>query len=266
MKKIGIALGGGGPKGLAHIGVIKALTENKIPIDYISGTSAGALVGGLFSYLGSISDVELIIESLSLNSLSRFFYDLGFPGGLMGSEKELSFLDQILKDQTFETLKTKFVAVSTNLANGETIKIETGNMASGIHASCAIPGLFAPVPLMDNYLIDGGVSSPVPVKVAHEMGAEIVIASNLCTYKFPKFNQYDEKRPTKSVVGLSAVNMLMFNLAKKECVDADVVITPNVDFVTAEDIIKPQDRKHIIQIGYQETLKKMPLIENILKD
>jgi len=177
-KKIGLALGGGSARGWAHVGVIKALVEAKIPIHCIAGTSIGSVVGGYYAS-GSFSELEKMAKEVEWSTFLRYL-DVVLPRqGLIEGKKILSFLRKTLKTKTIQHLSIPFCAVAADLITGEEIRIKKGNLADSIRASISIPGILSPVKNSGKWLVDGGVVNPVPVSAARALGADIVIAVDL---------------------------------------------------------------------------------------
>ena len=178
MKKIGLALGGGSARGVAHIGVIKALEEAKIPIHCIAGTSAGAIAGGVYVG-GNLDEFAEELKTMTWQRTLKYF-DLGlFRNGLFNGQKIYQFIDSFLTRKTFSNLPTKFAAVSADIKTGKEMVIQKGKIMEGIRASMALPGIFTPVKKQDFYLADGGLTNPVPINIAYTMGADIVIGVDL---------------------------------------------------------------------------------------
>ena len=179
--KIGLALGSGAARGLAHIGVLKALIEEGISIDMITGSSMGALVGACFARKGKIADLEEIVLKTDWRRLAQLAdpnLALLFKGVIHGKKvKEL--LRTLIGDVEFKDLKIPLAVVATDVNTGEEIVIKTGSVIDAVRASISIPAIFMPVKFNDRFLIDGGIVNPVPVKVAKDMGAIFVIACNV---------------------------------------------------------------------------------------
>ncbi len=182
-KKIGLALGSGGARGIAHIGVLEVLEEYGIPIDAIAGTSIGAVVGALYAV--GIPLKQLKDFSLSLNrkkTMALFDPTLNFSGMFSG-KRIITLLKELgLEGVTFSDLKIPFSAVATDMYSGKKVIINRGSVVMAVRASSSIPMVFAPVIYKNYYLVDGGVIDPVPVDVVKNMGADIVIAVRLSDY------------------------------------------------------------------------------------
>lgn len=178
--KFGLALGSGSARGLAHVGVILALESYNIPIDIITGTSIGSVIGGLYASGATIRQLEEVAISIK-NSKTLFMIDPVFPhSGLISGDRIEKMLNQFaLKNKTFDDLKIPFAAVATDVESGAEVILNQGKVIDAVRASISIPGIFTPVKYQDYYLVDGGVVDPVPVDVVQKMGADIIIAVNL---------------------------------------------------------------------------------------
>lgn len=181
--KIGIALGSGVARGWAHIGVLKALARAGIEPDIVSGTSIGSLVGGCY-LANKLPPLEDFARSLTRRRLLGLV-DFRFrSSGLIGDAKLETLMREYLGDIRIEDLDRTFVAVATELATGHELWLREGNLVQAIRASYALPGVFAPVPIDNRWLIDGAIVNPVPVSVTRALGARLVIAVNLNTDPF----------------------------------------------------------------------------------
>jgi len=179
-KKIGLVLSSGAAKGLAHIGVIKALIERKVPIDFIAGSSIGALVGACFAKKGSISEFEQVVlrtDWRRLLELADFNLALLFKGFVQG-QKVRELLKAIIGDAQFKDLRIPLAVMATDLESGEGVVIKEGSVLEAVRASISIPVVFTPIKIGGKFLVDGGILNPVPIKLAREMGANYIIASN----------------------------------------------------------------------------------------
>lgn len=243
-KKIGLALGSGGPRGLAHIGVIKVLLENGVPIDYIAGSSVGALVGGLYAYFGDIGKLEKYFAKLTYRDMIEVFSDPRFAHGIMKGEKALKFLKKTVGNKKIEKLKIPFAAIATDLENGEVLELNKGELALAIRASVSIPVFFRPVKIGRRYLVDGGNAVPVPVETVRKMGADIVIAVDLDNcYVSPKNYMKNVEKSSMTQIAERSLDIMSYSLARENTKNADFVITPDVydvgwrRFVNGGDII-----------------------------
>jgi len=228
-KTVGLALGSGGWRGLAHLGVIKELEKEGIPIDYIAGSSAGALIGGLYSFFGGTKEIEDINRKLDYRSLYSILLDPVRGPGLIGGRKYLDFLEERVGDARIEDLKIKFTAVCSDLLEGDAIGIASGKLSTAIRASSSIPIVFKPAVINGRLLVDGGNTMPVPVKIVREMGADIVIAVNVYSNIFPFKNEYikGEKLNYMDITKIS-YQMMLAELARENVKEADFVINPRI--------------------------------------
>ena len=177
--KIGYALGGGGARGLSHIGVLKVLDENGIFPDIIAGTSIGAMVGALYAGGYKPSEIERLVLELDWKKLIRLA-DMTLPlSGLLQGKRIVSLLRSILGDLTFPQLRYAFACVATDIINGEQVVLRNGSLIDAVRASISIPGIFTPVAIKGRYLVDGSLINVVPVNVCREMGAGYVIGVNV---------------------------------------------------------------------------------------
>lgn len=178
-KTVGLVLGSGASRGWAHIGVIEALQDANIPIDFLAGCSVGAYIGALYASgsLGSLKQFLLKMDGKKIFS----YFDIVFPrSGLLNGSKRVHELFSIHTDaQTFDDLNIPLVMVATDLERGKKVVLKSGNIIEALRATMSYPGLFAPVRIKDRWLVDGGLVDPVPVGMARAMGAGIVIAVDL---------------------------------------------------------------------------------------
>ncbi|MBN2224591.1 MAG: patatin-like phospholipase family protein [Deltaproteobacteria bacterium] len=176
--KVGLALGSGGARGLTHLGVISALTSAGVKIDFVSGTSVGALVGA-FLAAGKLDDLIAFTAPLTLKE-SLKMADIMFPtSGLIEGKKIEQFLRKHLGTVKIEDLPVPFACVATNFYTGQEVLINRGDLVTAVRASISIPGVFKPVAADGMLLVDGGVVNPVPVQVVRDLGAEFIIAVDI---------------------------------------------------------------------------------------
>ncbi len=177
--KIGIALGSGSAKGLAHIGVLEVLETKSIVPEIIAGTSMGALIGGAYAAGIELSKIKELAFSVDRESLKKLFSPHPSIYGFISQERVRDFLVEIFGDRRIEDLPRKFACVATDIKTGEEIVFREGNLVDAVLSSISIPVLFPPVKLNERYLVDGGLVNPVPVDVARKLGADYVIAVNV---------------------------------------------------------------------------------------
>ena len=252
-KTVGLALGGGSAKGLAHIGVIKALLEIGVPIDYIAGTSMGAVIGGLYALEGDIHPVEEFISSLNKEEreeLAKISFRRGRPR--MGDDLIVSIINTRFGSKQFKDCKIPFVAVATDVRQGNEVVLSEGKMADAIKASSALPVIFEPVKIGENLLIDGGIANPVPADIVRKMGADVVIAVDVLSKWVDISLLSGDNLTIRNVRPLfsAIISLLSYQVAKEKLEDADVVIKPPVSNYKMLDF---RDAEGIIASGYKET-------------
>lgn len=219
---VGLVLGGGAARGFSHIGLIAALEEAGIPIDIIVGTSMGSIVGGLYAAGYSTDNLTQIVANLD----PALLFDLEYmpAGGIVSGERFELFLRELLDNKEFDELKIPFYAVVTDLRTGEEVVLDSGQVSKAIQASSAIPGLFSPVLIEERYYVDGGLKNAVPVNVARDKGADVVIA-------------VDVKKDLKEVDYDNILHNIQLTLwfmingyVEQHIQHADVVIVPEVKY------------------------------------
>ncbi|MGA7928286.1 MAG: patatin-like phospholipase family protein [Candidatus Sulfotelmatobacter sp.] len=176
LPSIGVALGGGFARGMAHIGVLKVLEEEGIPVRIVTGTSVGALIGAAYCSGLSIEELEKVAHSCRFNTFARWTVS---RYGFASTDRMVSFLNRTLKVKSFEELRIPLGVTATDFNSGEGVVFHSGSIIDPVRASCAYPGMFLPVEIRGRYLVDGMLSHPVPTRPSREMGAERVLAVHL---------------------------------------------------------------------------------------
>lgn len=254
-KKIGIALSGGAARGFAHLGVVKVLAEHNIPIDYIAGTSAGSIVGAGIACGLSVEQSIEIGKKMSWFRMTGFSYS---AKGILSNASMGEFLSKNFPYKNFEDLPIPFAAVACDLETGKEVVLkEKGDLATAIRASCAIPGVFAPIEHEGKLLIDGGVVSLVPTKAVKKLGADIVIAVdvNACGAS------YWGTPSTFLGVFFQSAMMLLRTAGKSQHYRADVVIIPEISHLRPDEIGKMSE---FIKAGEEAALEKIEEIKALL--
>ena len=177
-RSVGLALGAGGARGLAHIGVLKKLAEADVPIDAIAGTSSGALVGAIYA-AGQLENFERQVRQFEWTDVLAMWDPVWPRSGIMSGTRALESLAGVVGDWKIEDLPIPFAAVSVDLVTGEEVLIRRGRVLDAIRASISIPGIFVPRRQGKRLLVDGAICNPVPVSVLQELGADVRIAVNL---------------------------------------------------------------------------------------
>lgn len=281
---LGLVLSGGGVRGFAHLGVLKALHEEKIKPQMISGTSAGSIVAGLYAYGYQPDEIALLAKKIS-----RRYYDVDYPGvicavlnvimnenieiaGLIKGDILETFFRQTTKGAKLKEAKIPlaitavdinnaniviFTSLSRRLINkDEYVYLHNYTFAEAIRASIAIPGIFRPKIINNMRLVDGGVRANLPVEVIHSMGANQVIAVNLgyTGYPVPGVDNIVE-------ISLQSLDLMIYQITKPSMASADIIITPYIDNVKHSDMSKID---YMIQCGYKATKEAMPRIKTLL--
>ena len=250
--KIALVLGGGAARGFAHVGVIRALEQEKIPIDMIIGTSVGSLIGAIYANDQNCFELEWTAFALEKDTL----FDYGILNAITGmgmakGEKLEDFVRTKITTKNIENLKLPFAAVATDLNRGTRVVLDSGPVAKAVHASCAIPGVFEPVNHQNRLLVDGGVVDNIPIAVAREKGADIVIAVDISE------NVQNYNITNVVDVMIQAVNIMFDENVKYRKKEADVLITPAVGNVAMLDF---SQKKRCMQAGIEATQKAVPEI------
>lgn len=233
---IGIALGGGFARGIAHIGVLKVLEEEGIPVRMVAGTSVGAIMGAAYCSGLTIDELEEIAHKVRFTTFARWTLS---RFGFASNDRMVSFLKQILKVQTFEELRIPLGVTATDFNTGKGTVFTSGSIIDPVRASCAYPGMFLPVEIRGSWLVDGMLSYPVPTRPLREMGAERVLAVHLKG----QWSKTSAPRHFFDVIGQSfAIAQDMMSAVWRN--SADIVIEPDVagfdydDFKRADELIR----------------------------
>jgi len=250
--KIALALGGGAARGFAHIGVIKMLESQGIVADYVVGTSAGAVVGSLYAGGHDAYAMQKIAQQLD----ETIFADWTLGGrGFLKGEALQGFVNQHLRNRPLEGLNKPFAAVATDLKSGERVVFRTGDSGLAVRASAAVPGVFQPAQFAGKSYVDGGLSSPVPVQAAREMGADFVIAVDI--------SARPEGQPVDSLSSVmwQTITIMGGVIGRNELREADIVIRPNLPYVKSWDFTARHDA---ILEGERAAQAAIPLIRQKL--
>ncbi len=256
-KKIGLVLSGGGAMGAAHVGVLQVLSQYHIPIDIVTGTSMGALVGGFYASGMTYEDMKNRILSFKRTTLIDLNIFNIFQEGILGGKKVSKYIDNCVKDKTIEGCITKFGCIATDLVSGKKVELTSGNLSMAIRASIALPGLFLPVKMNGMDLYDGGMTDNLPIELAKKMGADIIIAVDVTGYK----KEGKLNRPW--TVLLSGFNRALARIVELSDNKADVLIKIEQPDVHMTDFTKNKMMKSF-KYGKDAVLPRMPEIIELM--
>jgi NTE family protein len=266
-KKVGLALSGGAARGLAHVGVISVLHKEGIPIDMIAGTSAGAIMGAVYA---RHRDTD-IMKTYALDPgwkkrvpmIDPSFPKTGFIKGKKIENLLASFLGGHID---FKDLQIPFACVATDITTGEEIIIDSGSVTDALRASISIPGIFTLKKHEGRYLVDGGLTTPVPVDVVRQMGADFVIAVNVNPDVVDRQSiKTSPKKPDKAPnifqVLIQSIYITTYSLARTNLESADVVIEPDIADISASEFIRTPE---LIDLGESAASAVLPEIKRKL--
>ena len=255
--RIGLALSGGAARGIAHVGVLKALSEYEIPISCVAGTSAGSIVAGAFASGMPLSDIETLGRTLRWRDLGRMTMS---RLGIQINDRLENYLRERLPVTRFEDLSIPLAVVATDLKSGSTVVMrDEGDIPFAIRASCAIPGWYVPVTDPEGReLVDGGLVAGLPTAMVREMGAELVIAVDVNAEGATFIG------PTHSVISVLLQSMLVVQrtAGQSQLALADCVITPRVGHIRWDEISRGEE---FMSAGYEAALEAIPQIHELIE-
>lgn len=252
--KIGLALGAGGARGLAHLGVLEVFERENIKIDIIAGTSIGSLMGGLYACDLPLKYLKGLAGSINWDQIT----DVTFPRrGLIKGEKLLTFLEILTQKKDISDLKIPFAAIACDIRDGKHIIIDKGPLAGAIRASTAIPGVYEPYQFQGKLLVDGGILDRVPVSTVKKMGADVVIAVDI------NYQKVEMEINNIFDVLISTFDIMQTELATLKPLDADVVIKPYLPGISTFDLDKAEK---CIKSGYKAAEESLEYIESLIKE
>ncbi|TVR74167.1 MAG: hypothetical protein EA427_01340 [Spirochaetaceae bacterium] len=250
---LGLALGGGAARGIAHIGVIKVLQEEEIPICCVAGTSIGSVVGAFYCAGKSWREMWEITQSISWGELVR----PTFSGmGLVKTERLEKLLVEHLGEITFDDLQVPLTTVAVDIMTAEPVLFRSGSVARAARASASIPGIFEPIETeAGQFLVDGGVSDNLPSRVVREMGASAVLAVDL------NRESSDGKTPRNLLdVTFRTFAVLMWNTSREGREDADLLLAPDIDHIGFHDLGKAEE---LFAAGEESARRALPQIRKL---
>lgn len=253
--RIGLALSGGAARGIAHVGVLRALEENQIPVDAIVGASAGALVGGAYAAGLSIAELEQLARDFRWRRMARFSFS---RLGLQSNARMEAFLRARFPVNRFEDLRIPFIAMATDLRTGMAVGLRTGDIAFAIRASCCLPALYVPARDADGrLLVDGGLVANLPISYVRDLGADIVVAVDVGA-DGARF--MDQPRTALGVLTQTFVAVERI-VSSQERDNADVVIAPKVGHIRWDETRRADE---FVKIGYESALESIAAIKALV--
>lgn len=253
--QVALVLGGGAFHGMAHVGVIKVLEDEGIPIDLIVGTSAGSMVGALYADNPNIDTLLPLVESTTAKDVFDFSLVRSTEGFISGKKLQ-SYLNKYLRSSEIEDTEIPFVAVTTDIEKGVSTHLKAGPIAPSVNASCAIPGIFEPVKMYGTTFVDGGVLAGVPVAAAKEYNPKIIIAISIMA-----FDTEVDLKNYKSVF-LRAYTVAAHNSNMEYINDADILISPDL---RGMPLMSSKDNKELYNRGLEAGKKALPEILKLLE-
>ena len=267
--KVGLALGGGAARGLAHIGVLKALKEASIPVDMVTGTSIGAMIGACFAREGGITAVEEIALNTGWRELARLL-DPSFGSlrkGLIRGQRIEELLRSVIGDAEFKDLKIPFAAIATDVNTGREVVIRKGSVIEAVRASISIPGVFVPVTFEGKCLVDGGLTNPVPTDILRDMGARFIIAVNVLVE--PQKRKHAVSVPKEGGTAevpnifntlIQSIFIMEQEIVKLRMLKADIVISPDVSHIEPFEFHRGEEA---IPAGYEAARNALPKLQRL---
>lgn len=243
--KLGLALGSGGAKGLAHIGALKALEENGIEFDCVAGTSIGSIVGAFYAEGYTSDEILHLLETVNYKEIANLLMMK------MDTVRLEDVINRYIGDLTFDELKKPFTAVATDLADGSEVDINYGSVAKALCASSSYPPFFKAVPFEGRYLIDGAFANSVPADIVKNYGADFILGIDLAAFK---------KETRMSAIGGFFTNVRFDNgnTSAKGYEFSDVMLRPNLGDYTATSFGKLHE---MYEIGYETAMAEMDKIK-----
>lgn len=273
--KLGLALSGGGARGLVHIGILKVLKQQGIRVDFIAGTSMGGVIAAGYAMGMSPTEIERItFDELHIQNILRFI-DPALPnGGLIRGQKLLEFFRQHIGERTFSDLNIPLALIAVDLNSSQEVVLREGSVALALRATTAVPGIFTPVEFDGWRLIDGGVLNNLPVDVLRQMGADKVIAVNCRpshasgALSWVGQHRLIPKGLSTTLKNLDETLAILLNVVEKQKLSKfppDLLIQPEIPLDI--NLVAGYDRvKELVAIGETAAQQKLPEIESLLKN
>lgn len=258
---IGLALGSGAALGLAHVGVLKVIEREKIPIDVLAGTSMGALIGALWASGKNASEITEVVAQFKRKITALRLLDLTWPSqGLVKGREVKRFLVSQFGEKTFYDLKLTFKVIACDIQTREEVVLEHGNLAEAVMASVSIPGIFEPVKIDGRLLVDGGIINPLPTNVLVRGGVEKIIAVN--ALPSPEDIQKSKKKLANIFdIIVNSVQASEYLLAEMSCQAADIAMHP---ILPTADWYEFYEGEKIIAKGEEEAMRYLPRLKELV--
>lgn len=254
--KIGLALSGGGARGLAHIGILKVLEEHNFPIDFIAGTSMGSVIAGAYASGMDLSQIEEIARSIRWGDVTKMAFS---RMGLMSSEPLEALLRRFMPVSEFSKMKIPLAVVAADIQTGQSVVITEGDAAHAIRISCTIPGLFAPVvDAQGRMLVDGGLAQNLPVMAVQQLGAERVIAvdvNSTIAMEVPPSDVFQIILQSLMIIGRASSQL--------QAMRADLLLQPSAGRVRVDELEKAPE---LIEAGERVMRQAMPAARELLEN
>ena len=246
--KLGLALGGGAARGFAHIGVIQVLEEAGLRPDFVAGTSAGSVVAALYASGKTGAQLQQIGESMEEAAITDWTLPV-FNSGILRGDALAKYVNQQVGGRAIENMTVPLGIVATDLYSGEMMVFQKGDTGKAVRASSAVPAIFQPVKISGRSYVDGGLVSPVPVRAARSMGAQVVLAIDITS---PPDSSGSDNTIT---VLLQTASIMGKSINAFELKEADVVVRPDLRAVSSADF---SSRKKAIEAGRRAMLELLP--------
>lgn len=244
--RVALALGSGGPRGFAHIGVLKVLDENGIKADLIVGSSVGAMVGAIYADGMDANDLEKLARDINV---LEFFEFRMLTGGLATGSAVQDYVNEHVENKTLEKLPTRFVVAATRQSDGKLALFNHGDTGLAVRASAASPGQFEPVPIGNEFFVDGDEAAPVPISAARSLGARLVIAVDV--------SAYEKDTPPSAPQSWRDKDLRRARQVAAESSQADVILHPNIGYYAGHD---EDYRRRVIEQAEKYTRGMLPAI------
>ncbi|HBO48780.1 MAG TPA: hypothetical protein DD614_02935 [Clostridiales bacterium] len=252
-RKIGLALGGGGARGFALIGAVRAFEEANIKFDYISGTSIGSVIGAMLAFGVTSQEMQDIATKIRVKDIRKNVIPF-MPSSTENIEK---IITQTVGDINIEDLKTPFCAVAVDMISGNEVDITKGRLCKALAGSCAVPTVFNAVEFEDKLLFDGGLQNTIPADVLRKLGCDAVVSIDINS---TRGNGTDSKKYFDLL--MASVRVMMKSNAIKGYLNSDIIVKPDLKRFSAS---KTTGMLEMIEEGYNATKKMIPEIKNLFR-